>query len=104
MDIFKGLNGTIVLHEEYVSIIRNSMIDVTFHEAGEIKIPYRRIKNVEVVPGGLLNGYITLLEDKSVFPATVFVALKNKNTVIFRVTKNSAAEKMKNMIRTRCKE
>lgn len=104
MDIFKGLNGTIVLHEEYVSIIRDSMIDVTFHEAGETKIPYKKIKQVKVVQGGILNGYITLLEDKGVFPLTVFVALKNKNTVIFRMTKNSAAEKMRNIIHARCKE
>ena len=104
MNVFKGLNGTIVLHEEYVSIVRNSMIDATFHEVGEMKIPYKRIKKIEVVPGGLTNGYITLMEDTSVFPSTVFMALKNKNSVIFRMTKNSGAEKIKNMICEKCKE
>ena len=95
---FKGLNGKIVIKEDYVSIVREAMIDSTFHEKGEIKIPYAQIKEIEVVPGGILNGYITIFDGKVSKPLTIFSALKNEKTIIFRMTKNGEAEKIKREI------
>ena len=51
MKSFKGLNGTLVLRSTGVAIIRENMLATTFHNAGEIEIPYGNISEVEVVPG-----------------------------------------------------
>ena len=43
MKSFKGLNGTIILRNSSVSIVRENMLGTTFHNGGEIEIPYSNI-------------------------------------------------------------
>ena len=64
MKSFKGLNGTLVLRSTGVAIIRENMLATTFHNAGEIEIPYGNISDVEVVPGSVLNGYICIVNPR----------------------------------------
>ena len=46
MDKFRGLNGTIVLKEDCVQILREKVLDSTFHEQEQIEIPYSEIKGI----------------------------------------------------------
>lgn len=101
MKSFKGLNGTLALRPTGVAIIRENMLATTFHNAGEIEIPYGNISDVEVVPGSVLNGYICIVENGYGCPSNVFSAMKDENTVIFRFTKNLQAAKMKQQIEDR---
>ena len=101
MKAFKGLNGTIQLRNDGVAIIRENKLDTTFHNAGETLIPFGNISEVEVVPGSVLNGYICVVENGYGSPSSVFSALKDENTIIFRLTKNGQAEKMKQLIEAR---
>ena len=55
MKSFKGLNGTIILRDSGVAIVRENMLGTTFHNGGEVEIPYSNVSEVEVVPGALLN-------------------------------------------------
>ena len=101
MKSFKGLNGTIILRNSGVSIVRENMLGTTFHNGGEIEIPYSNISEVDVVPGSLLNGFICIVENGYGSPSNVFSAMKDENTIIFRLTKNGPAEKMKRLIEAR---
>ncbi len=101
MKSFKRLNGTLDLRPTGVAIIRENMFATTFHNAGEIEIPYGNISEVEVVPGSVLNGYICIVENDYGRPSNVFSAMKDENTVIFRFTKNLQATKMKQQIEDR---
>lgn len=98
MTSFKGLNGTILLKENSLSIIRESGIDTTFHKKGVIEISYSCIDGVMLELGSLVNGYITIIEKGSTCPSSIFSAMKNDNTVIFRCTKNGQAEKIRALI------
>lgn len=98
MNTFKGLNGTIVLGSTGVSIIRDTMLGTAFHNGGETLIPYSRISEVVMVPGSLTNGYLCIVETGYGSPGSIFSALKDENTVIFRMTKNAPARKMKRLI------
>ena len=53
MKSFKGLNGTIILRTSGVAIVRENMLGTTFHNGGEVEIPYCNIDEVVVVPGSL---------------------------------------------------
>lgn len=101
MKSFKGLNGTIILRNTGIAIIRDNALGTTFHNAGELEIPYENVSHVVVVPGSLLNGYICIVENEYGSPSGVFSAMKDENTVIFRLTKNLKAEKMKRLIEAR---
>ncbi len=101
MKSFKGLNGTIILRNSGVAIVRENMLGTTFHSGGEVEIPYSNISEVEVVPGSLLNGFICIVENGYGSPSNVFSAMKDENTIIFRLTKNGQAEKMKRLIEAR---
>ncbi len=50
MKSFKGLNGTIILRTSGVAIVRENMLGTTFHNGGEVEIPYCNIDEVVVVP------------------------------------------------------
>ena len=101
MKSFKGLNGTIILRTSGVAIVRENMLGTTFHNGGEVEIPYCNIDEVVVVPGSLLNGFICIVESGYGSPSNVFSAMKDENTIIFRLTKNGKAEKMKRLIEAR---
>lgn len=101
MKSFKGLNGTIILRDSGVAIVRENMLGTTFHNGGEVEIPYSNVSEVEVVPGALLNGFIYIVENGYGSPSNVFSAMKDENTIIFRLTRNGQAKKMKRLIEER---
>ena len=101
MKSFKGLNGTIILRDSGVAIVRENMLGTTFHNGGEVEIPYSNVSEVEVVPGALLNGFICIVENGYGSPYNVFSAMKDENTIIFRLTRNGQAKKMKRLIEER---
>lgn len=101
MKSFKGLNGTIKLTDSGVEITRDNMLGTTFHGEGTIEIPYDNISEVAVVPGGVLNGYICIVEEGYGCPSNVFAAMKDENTVIFRITKNMRASRIKKSIESK---
>ena len=80
MDKFRGLNGTIVLKEDCVQILREKVLDSTFHEQEKIEIPYSEIKDK---PTGILK------------------AVKDDTSVVFRMFKNGEAERFAEEIRKR---
>ena len=101
MKSFKGLNGTIILRDSGVAIVRENMVGTTFHNGGEVEIPYSNVSEVEVVPGALLNGFICIVENCYGSPSNVFSAMMYENTIIFRLTRNGQAKKMKRLIEER---
>lgn len=101
MKSFKGLNGTLQLRNDNIAIIRENILGTTFHNAGETVIPYENICKVAVIPGSILNGYITIVERGYSSPSSIFTALKDENTIIFRLTKNMQAKKIKRLIEER---
>lgn len=101
MKSFKGLNGTIILRDSGVAIVRENMLGTTFHNGGEVEIPYSNVSEVEVVPGALLNGFICIVENGYGSPSNVFSAMKDENTIIFCLTRNGQAKKMKRLIEER---
>ena len=101
MKSFKGLNGTIILRDSGVAIVRENMLGTAFHNGGEVEIPYSNVSEVEVVPGALLNGFICIVENGYGSPSNVFSAMKDENTIIFRLTRNGQAKKMKRLIEER---
>ena len=82
MDKFRGLNGTIVLKEDCVQILREKAIDSTFHEQEKIEIPYSEINDI-YKPTGILK------------------AVKDDTSVVFRMFKNGEAERFAEEIRKR---
>lgn len=99
MKKFRGINGTLVLNDDVVLILREKGIDGTFHNHTKIEIPYYNIKEVKVILGGLINGYICIVDSNCGPSSNIFQAIKNDNTVIFRVFQNSMAERFANEIR-----
>lgn len=95
MKSFKGLNGTIILRDSGVAIVRENMLGTTFHNGGEVEIPYSNVSEVEVVPGALLNGFICIVENGYGSPSNDILCKKDENTIIFRLTRNGQAKKMK---------
>lgn len=96
---FRGLNGTLILNEDSVLILREKGLDETFHDIQKIEIPFSNIKEIEVVQGGITNGYICIVDSDCCAPSNVFKAMKNDNTVIFRVFKNALAERFAEELR-----
>ena len=100
MKNFVGLNGKIYADEDGVTLIRESKIDGVFHELGTVRIPISEIAKVIYSEGGLTNGYIAFLRKGDRRPLSVFSALKNDNTVIFRFTKNESAQQMAEYVKS----
>lgn len=100
MKSFRGINGTLILKDDAVLVLREKGIDGTFHEHTEIEIPYYDIQEIKVSLGGIINGYICIVDTDSNSPSNIFKAMKNDNTVIFRIFKNSAAEKFAKELRS----
>ena len=101
MKAFKGLNGTVILHQSCVCVVRDNMLGTTFHDAGVTEIPYGNISEVAVVPGAVLNGFLCIVEHGYGSPSNIFSAMKDDNTIIFRFTKNAQAWKLKRLIEAR---
>lgn len=98
MKCLKGVNGKIIIRNRYVLISRDRFVDALFQQIGEIRIPYKEIVDVRIVRGGILNGYITIVGNNSKLPVSIFSALKNENTVIYRMTKNHEVKKLRKEI------
>lgn len=101
MHKFRGINGTFILKNDCVVILREKGIDRTFHECVETEISYTDIEDVEIVLGGITNGYICIVDSKRIIPSNIFKAMKNDNTIVFRMFKNELAEKFANELRSR---
>lgn len=101
MKKFRGINGTLIIQDDSVLVLREKGIDGTFHDTAEIEIPYSNIEDIEVVPGGLINGYICIVNSDKNVPSNIFKAMKNDNTVIFRVFKNDQAIKFAEELKRR---
>ena len=112
MDKFRGLNGTIVLKEDCVQILREKALDSTFHEQEKIEIPYSEIKDIYFAEGSLINGYLSILRVGASKPTGILKAVKDKPTgilkavkddtsVVFRMFKNGEAERFAEEIRKR---
>ncbi|MDO4474989.1 MAG: hypothetical protein Q4B75_10125 [Eubacteriales bacterium] len=101
MKKFRGINGTLILKDDSVLVLREKGIDGTFHDVSEIEIPYSTIEDVEIVPGGLINGYICIVNSGINSPSNIFKAMKNDNTVIFRIFKNDQAIKFAEELKSR---
>ena len=99
MDKFRGLNGTIVLKEDCVQILREKVLDSTFHEQEKIEIPYSEIKDVYFAEGSLINGYLCILRVGASKPT--LKAVKDDTSVVFRMFKNGEAERFAEEIRKR---
>ena len=100
MKSFRGINGTLILKDDAVVILLEKGIDGTFHKHPEIEIPYHNIQEVKVSLGGITNGYICIVNTDCNSPSNIFKAIKNDNTVIFRIFKNSSAEKFAKKLRS----
>lgn len=98
MECFKGLNGTLILYDDHISIIRNGFLATTFHKLDEIQIFYCDISSVTFYPGSLVNGYICIEKKETKSPTNIVNAIKNDYTIIFRFTKNEQAKKIKRHI------
>ncbi len=101
MDRFRGLNGTIVLKENSVQILREGGIDSAFHEQNRMVIPYSEIEDIQCVAGSLVNGYLSIIRVGRSKPTGIVKAMKDDATVIFRMFKNGQAEKLVKDIRQR---
>jgi len=101
MERFRGLNGTIVLKEDSVQILREGGIDSTFHDQNRIVIPYSEIKDIQYVAGSLVNGYLSIIRTGTSRPTGIIKAMKDDTTVIFRMFKNGQAEKLVKEIKQR---
>ena len=101
MDKFRGINGTIVLKEDCVQILREKALDSTFHEHEKIEIPYSEIKDVCFTAGSLINGYLSILRVGAGKPRGILKAVKDDASVVFRMFKNGEAEQFAEEIRKR---
>ena len=101
MEKFRGINGTLVLKNDAVVVLREKGIDNTFHKCPEIEIPYSNIQDVAVVLGEITNGFICIVDQECTSPSSIFKAMKNDHAVIFRVFKNSLAERFAEELRSR---
>ena len=97
---FAGLNGQITVDEHTITLTRSAKLDKVFHNAGTITIPLSKVEKVIFSEGGLTNGYVAFLRKGDKRPRSVFSALKNKNTVIFRLTKNDDAKDLVDYVKS----
>ncbi len=101
MDIFRGLNGTIVLREDCVQILREGRIDRTFHAQEKVEIPYSEIKEVHYKAGSMINGYLSIVRTGTKKPVGIIKAMKDDASVVFRMFKNREAKETAVEIRRR---
>ncbi len=101
MDKFRGLNGTIVLKEDCVQILREKALDSTFHEQKKTEIPYSEIKDIYFAAGSLINGYLSIIQAGTGKPTGILKAVKDDASVVFRMFKNGEAERFAEEIRKR---
>ena len=92
--VFKGLNGSVSIAENWVTISREKKLDGVFHTLGSIIIPIRELDKVVYSKGGILNGFIVFIKKGDRQPHSVFSAIKNKNAIIFRASKNEQAKEV----------
>lgn len=92
MQEFRGINGRIIIGQNELHILRENSIDSVFHKENEKVLLFDEIKNVVFVPGGVTNGYICCVEKGKKSPGTIIGAMKDENTILFRMFKNKAAE------------
>ena len=97
---FVGINGSVLVDENTVTLFREKKLDGVFHELGKMEIPVNQIERIVISEAGLTNGFIAFLRKGDKRPRTVFSALKNKNTIIFRLTKNEQALKMTEYVKS----
>ena len=97
---FKGLNGTIVLYDGHLIILREGFLANAFHKSSQVQVSYGDIKRVEVVYGSLINGYLRIVTEEKGRSFHIVSAMKDDGCVIFRFTKNKQAEQMKEWIET----
>ena len=100
MRSFYGLNGRVSIEDNAVILTRESKFDGIFHELGVFSIPVSQITKVIYSPGGVTNGYMSFLRKGDRRPISVFTALKNKNTIIFRFTKNEEAKEIADYVKS----
>ncbi len=101
MERFRGLNGTIVLKEDSVQILRESRIDSIFHKQDQIIIPYSEIKDIQYVAGSFVNGYLSIIRTGTSRTTGIINAIKDDTTVVFRMFKNGQVEKFVGEIKQR---
>lgn len=92
-DEFKGLNGVIRIDDSYVVIERKKGLTTFFNKKRLLKIDYQLIKQIKYKSGNLTNGYIAIIIKESRVPHTIFGAVGNDYTVIFRREKNGEAKR-----------
>ena len=97
---FKGLNGTIVLYDRHLIILREGFLANACHKNSQVQVSYGDIKRVEVVYGSLINGYLRIVTEEKGRSFHIVSAMKDDGCVIFRFTKNKQAEQMKEWIET----
>lgn len=90
---FRGVNGKVVVLPDCVSILREKSIDTFFHEDRKKEIFYEDIRDVKYTAGGITNGYICFVEWKHSYPKGIIEAMKDENTIIFRMFQNHEAKK-----------
>ena len=100
MKKFVGLNGTISVSTDSVYLSRERKLDGVFHQLGITEIPIKQIDKVIFSEAGLTNGFIAILRKGDKRPHSIFSALKNENTVIFRLTKNHQAQELTNYVKS----
>lgn len=101
MDRFRGINGTILLGENSLEILREGSLDRTFHNIKRLEIPYSSIEEIKVVPGSLINGYISIIHRGENGPRGLVSAIRDENSVMFRMFKNMQAERFAQKIRAK---
>lgn len=94
MKTFVGLNGKISADEKNIILTRDSGIAVIFQKEGDLIIPICNILKIVYSEGGFTNGYISFLRNGDRKPHSIFSAVKNETTIIFRCTKNRMAQEM----------
>ena len=92
MKSFAGLNGEVLVEDDYLYLVRKSKIDSVFHKKKKVRLLIRDIDKIIFSKGGLVNGYMVFLKEGEKCPKSIFSALKNENAIIFRMTKNDKAE------------
>ena len=100
-DVLNGLNGVLALEEDCAVSRRQGQLATVFHAPGERRIPYARIQQVVFLPGGLLNGYLCLVEAGAPRPANRMAALKHPNAVMFRFPQNAQAARLARLAQAR---
>ena len=72
--------------------MRENSIDSVFHKENEKVLLFDEIKKVVFVPGGMTNGYISCVEKGKKSPDTIIGAMRDENTILFRMFKNREAK------------